>query len=36
LVRPERVNLSYARHKGVPSAGFGETEYVVEKVAVQP
>jgi hypothetical protein len=32
----KRVNLSYAQHKGVPSACFGETEYFVEKVAVQP
>ncbi len=31
----KRVNLSYAQHKGVPSACFGETEYFVEKVAVQ-
>lgn len=30
----KRVNLSYAQHKGVPSACFGETEYFVEKVAV--
>jgi hypothetical protein len=32
----KRVNLSYAQHKGVPTACFGETEYFVEKVAVQP
>jgi hypothetical protein len=31
----KRVNLSYAQHKGVPSACFGETEYFVEKVAIQ-
>ncbi len=31
-----RVNLSYSQHKGVPTACFGETEYYVEKVAVQP
>ena len=31
----KRVNLSYAQHKGVPSDCFGETEYFVEKVAVQ-
>jgi hypothetical protein len=30
----KRVLLSYAQHKGVPSACFGETEYFVEKVAV--
>jgi len=30
----KRVNLSYAQHKGVPSACFGETEYFVEKVTV--
>ena len=32
----KRVKLSYAQHKGVPSACFGETEYFVEKVAVNP
>jgi hypothetical protein len=32
----KRVNLSYSQHKGVPSACFGETEYYVEKVAIQP
>jgi hypothetical protein len=32
----KRVNLSYAQHKGVPTACFGETDYFVEKVAVQP
>ena len=32
----KRVNLSYAQHKGVPTACFGETEYFVEKVAIQP
>ncbi|GGE91737.1 hypothetical protein [Massilia psychrophila] len=31
----KRVTLSYAQHKGVPSACFGETEYFVEKVAIQ-
>jgi hypothetical protein len=31
----KRVNLSYAQHKGVPTACFGETEYYVEKVTVQ-
>jgi hypothetical protein len=30
----KRVQLTYAQHKGVPSACFGETEYFVEKVAV--
>ena len=32
----KRVTLSYSQHKGVPSACFGETEYFVEKVAIQP
>ncbi|HEU4376131.1 MAG TPA: hypothetical protein VFS02_21720 [Telluria sp.] len=32
----KRVQLSYSQHKGVPSACFGETEYFVEKVAIQP
>jgi hypothetical protein len=32
----KRVKLSYAQHKGVPSACFGETEYFVEQVAVTP
>ena len=31
----KRVQLTYAQHKGVPSACFGETEYFVEKVAIQ-
>jgi hypothetical protein len=31
----KRVALSYSQHKGVPSACFGETEYFIEKVAVQ-
>ncbi|WEF35561.1 hypothetical protein [Pseudoduganella chitinolytica] len=31
----KRVNLTYAQHKGVPTACFGETEYYVEKVTVQ-
>lgn len=31
----KRVNLTYAQHKGVPSACFGETEYFVEKVTIQ-
>jgi hypothetical protein len=30
----KRVQLSYAQHKGVPSACFGETEYFIEKVTV--
>jgi hypothetical protein len=30
----KRVQLTYAQHKGLPSACFGETEYFVEKVAV--
>jgi hypothetical protein len=32
----KRVQLTYSQHKGVPSACFGETEYFIEKVAVQP
>jgi hypothetical protein len=32
----KRVNLAYAQHKGVPSACFGETEYFIEKVTIQP
>jgi hypothetical protein len=30
----KRVTLSYAQHKGVPTACFGESEYFVEKVTV--
>jgi hypothetical protein len=29
-----RVVLSYAQHKGIPSSCFGDTEYFVEKVQV--
>lgn len=29
-----RVVLSYAQHKGIPSTCFGDTEYFVEKVQV--
>ncbi|MYM36888.1 hypothetical protein GTP44_22395 [Duganella sp. FT50W] len=32
----KRVVLSYAQHRGVPTQCFGETEYYVTKVAVQP
>ncbi|RFP15745.1 MULTISPECIES: hypothetical protein [unclassified Duganella] len=32
----KRVVLSYAQHKGVPSQCFGETEYYITKVQVQP
>ncbi len=32
----KRVILSYAQHKGVPSQCFGETEYYITKVQVQP
>ena len=32
----KRVQLSYSQHKGVPSACFGESEYFVEQVAIQP
>jgi hypothetical protein len=31
----QRVQLTYSQHKGVPSACFGESEYFVEKVAIQ-
>lgn len=31
-----RVLLSYEQHKGVPTACFGETEYYISKVQVQP
>jgi hypothetical protein len=29
----QRVQLSYAQHKGLPTTCFGETEYFVEKAA---
>jgi len=32
----KRVVLTYTQHKGVPSQCFGETEYYVTKVQVQP
>jgi hypothetical protein len=32
----KRVILSYAQHKGVPTQCFGETEYYITKVLVQP
>lgn len=32
----KRVVLTYAQHKGVPSQCFGETEYYITKVQVQP
>jgi hypothetical protein len=32
----KRVVLSYAQHKGVPSQCFGETEYFITKVTIQP
>ncbi|MES2259587.1 MAG: hypothetical protein V4724_13745 [Pseudomonadota bacterium] len=32
----KRVLLSYAQHKGIPTACFGETEYYIERVQVQP
>jgi hypothetical protein len=32
----KRVVLTYAQHKGVPSQCFGETEYYITKVVVQP
>lgn len=30
----QRVVLTYAQHKGVPSSCFGDTEYFVEKMVV--
>jgi hypothetical protein len=32
----QRVQITYAQHKGVPTSCFGETEYFVSKVAVGP
>jgi hypothetical protein len=32
----KRVILSYSQHKGVPTQCFGETEYYITKVQVQP
>ncbi|MEC5163060.1 hypothetical protein ACFDR9_004273 [Janthinobacterium sp. CG_23.3] len=32
----QRVLLSYAQHKGVPTDCFGETEYYAEKVHIVP
>lgn len=32
----KRVLLSYEQHKGVPSQCFGETEYFISKVVIQP
>ncbi|SHH12489.1 hypothetical protein [Massilia sp. CF038] len=32
----KRVVLSYAQHKGVPSACFGETEHFITKVTASP
>jgi hypothetical protein len=32
----KRVVLTYAQHKGVPSQCFGETEYYITKVQIQP
>ncbi|MES2743139.1 MAG: hypothetical protein V4754_19620 [Pseudomonadota bacterium] len=32
----KRIVLTYAQHKGVPTACFGETEYYAEKVQVVP
>lgn len=31
----KRVTVTYAQHKGVPGACFGETEYFIEKVTLQ-
>lgn len=30
----QRLVLTYAQHKGVPSSCFGDTEYFVEKISV--
>ncbi len=32
----KRVILSYSQHKGVPTQCFGETEYYITKVQIQP
>ena len=32
----KRVVLTYAQHKGVPSACFGETEHFIQKVVISP
>ena len=32
----KRVVLHYAQHKGVPTSCFGDTQYFVETVTVQP
>jgi hypothetical protein len=32
----KRVVLTYAQHKGVPTACFGESEHFVEKVTITP
>jgi hypothetical protein len=32
----KRVVMTYAQHKGVPSQCFGETEYYITRVQVQP
>jgi hypothetical protein len=32
----KRVLLTYAQHKGVPTQCFGETEYYITKVQIQP
>jgi hypothetical protein len=35
-VMGQRVQLTYAQHKGVPTSCFGETEYFVDKVVIGP
>ncbi|SFG77650.1 hypothetical protein SAMN05518865_11854 [Duganella sp. CF458] len=32
----KRVVLHYAQHKGIPTSCFGDTQYFVESVSVQP
>jgi hypothetical protein len=32
----KRMVLTYSQHKGVPSSCFGDTEYFIEKMQVQP
>ena len=32
----QRVVLTYAQHKGIPTSCFGDTEYFVEKVVLSP
>ena len=32
----QRVVLSYAQHKGIPSSCFGDSQYFVERVQISP